>query len=68
MAEVTRRQTTLGEPVHLPEPTPPAKPTPGCDVCEALDRQRTEAQAAGDHSRATDYSVELRRHPHQGQP
>lgn len=69
MAESTRRQTTPAEPVlvHLLEPTPPPEPTPGCDICAALARQRAEATAAGELSQATDYSVEMRRHTHGGQ-
>jgi hypothetical protein len=50
--------------VHLSLPAEPPAPVPGCDVCEALARQRAEAVDSGDHSRATDCSVELRNHPH----
>ncbi|MGK5640204.1 hypothetical protein ACSNOK_18100 [Streptomyces sp. URMC 126] len=42
----------------------PPVPAPGCDVCEALARQRAVARRAGDFSRALDCDVELRRHPH----
>ncbi|WP_249374631.1 hypothetical protein [Streptomyces sp. I05A-00742] len=48
-------------------PVPPVKgpaPEPGCDVCEALARQRDAAGRAGDLSRVVDCNVELRRHPH----
>ncbi|MGW1158415.1 hypothetical protein ACWD5Q_06480 [Streptomyces sp. NPDC002513] len=67
MTEGTRRQTTMSPPVHLPEPTPPPEPVPGCDICAALDRQRAAAMKAGDYSLASDYSVEISRHPHEGQ-
>ncbi|MFH8471967.1 hypothetical protein [Streptomyces sp. NPDC018000] len=67
MAEGTPRQTTPTEPVHLLEPTPPVKPVPGCNVCAALDRQRADAARAGEWSQATDYSVEMCRHAHEGQ-
>jgi hypothetical protein len=68
MAEGTRHQTTPAEPVHLLEPTPPPEPTPGCDVCAALARQRTEATATGDYSRASDLTVEMGQHAHESQP
>ncbi|WP_330301580.1 MULTISPECIES: hypothetical protein [unclassified Streptomyces] len=35
-------------------------------VCEALARQRTDHTAAGNPSKATDCSVEIRNHPHKG--
>ena len=66
MTEGVRHQTTAAQPVHLLEPTPPPRPVPGCDVCGALARQRADATAAGDHSRASDCTVEIRRHPHGG--
>ena len=62
-----RHQTTAARPVHLPEPTPPPEPVPGCDVCGALTRQRDEAQETGDYSRASDCTVEMRRHSHGSQ-
>ncbi|WP_405702688.1 hypothetical protein [Streptomyces sp. NBC_00069] len=37
-------------------------PTPGCGVCEALDRQRAVARAKGDMSKVSDCNVELRNH------
>ncbi|MFE9765132.1 hypothetical protein ACFYPC_11455 [Streptomyces sp. NPDC005808] len=64
MAESTRSQTIMTGPVHLPEPTPPPQPVPGCGVCSALDRQRAEHTATGDPSKATDCNVEIRNHPH----
>lgn len=65
MSEGTRNQTTVSEPPRLLEPAPPPSPTPGCAVCGALARQRAEAQANGDWSKATDYSVEMSRHGHE---
>jgi hypothetical protein len=64
MTEPTRYQTA---PVVLPlrlelEPVPVA----GCDVCGALDRQRTEYRRLRDMTRVTDCNVELRQHPHGG--
>ncbi|MFF4699769.1 hypothetical protein [Streptomyces chattanoogensis] len=50
--------------VHLGEPAWEPEPVAGCDVCGALDRQRSGAYAIGDRSRATDCNVEIRRHPH----
>jgi hypothetical protein len=40
------------------------EPTAGCDVCFALESQRTEARARGDLSRVSDANVEIRRHAH----
>ncbi|MEU6403713.1 hypothetical protein [Streptomyces sp. NPDC046985] len=40
------------------------EPTPGCDVCRALDGERAEARAKGDLSKATDVNVEIRNHAH----
>ncbi|MCK7626206.1 hypothetical protein MUU72_24385 [Streptomyces sp. RS10V-4] len=56
----------LSGPVHLADPLAVAEPEPvaGCDVCGALARQRARARAAGDRSKATDCTVEMRRHPH----
>lgn len=56
------RPVHLGDPVTAPDPEPAA----GCDVCEALARQRAGAYAVGDRSRVTDCNVEIRRHPHPG--
>jgi hypothetical protein len=64
-----RQQTTDEPPVTLPDPTRPPRPAPGCDVCEALDRQRQAAEDAGDIRLATTCEVEIRRHPrHQPDP
>ncbi|MBC2878873.1 MULTISPECIES: hypothetical protein [Streptomyces] len=46
------------------EPVDGPAPAPGCDVCEALARQRIVARRDGDFSRVVDCDVELRRHPH----
>lgn len=53
-------------PVHLKDPTrtPEPEPVAGCDVCVALAQQRARADAMGDKSRATDCTIEIRRHPH----
>jgi hypothetical protein len=62
-----KHQTMQEPPISLPDPTRPPKPAPGCDVCEALDKQRAAADEAGDIRRATAYEVEMRRHPgHRG--
>ncbi|WSU56038.1 hypothetical protein OG254_24220 [Streptomyces sp. NBC_01092] len=47
---------TLGLPLDWPDP--PAD----CEVCDALARQRDHAAKDGDHSRVTDYNVEIRNH------
>jgi hypothetical protein len=56
--------TALEPPIDLPLPLEAPEPEPDCDVCEALARQRIEAQALGDYSRLTDCNVEIRSHPH----
>lgn len=57
------QQTTQGLPVTLPDPTRPPRPAPGCDICAACDRQRAEAEGAGDIKAATAREVEMRNHP-----
>lgn len=62
-----KQQTTDEPPVTLPDPTRPPKPRRGCDACAALDKQRAEAEKAGNIRLATDCEQEIRRHPkHQG--
>ncbi|MFC7264526.1 hypothetical protein [Streptomyces lutosisoli] len=64
MTDPTRYATP---PVELPlrldaEPLP----VPGCDVCSALDQERSEARGKGDMSKVSDINVEIRSHPHEG--
>ncbi len=54
----------MAGPVNLALPLPPPEPAPGCDVCEALVKQRQEARDRGDLPAATDADVEIRNHPH----
>jgi len=54
----------LSNPLELPEPTPPQT----CAVCVALGQQRTEARRIGDMTAVSDCNIEIRRHPHRGQP
>nr|WP_079056270.1 hypothetical protein [Streptomyces caeruleatus] len=64
---MTSPRTYPSPPVELPlrlDGTP--KSAPDCDVCQALDRQRSEARAKGDMSRVSDCNIELRNHPHRG--
>ncbi|GAA1435910.1 hypothetical protein GCM10009601_62730 [Streptomyces thermospinosisporus] len=42
------------------------EPVAGCDVCQALDKQRSEARAEGDMSKVSDFKLEIRNHPHRG--
>ncbi|MFE2712192.1 hypothetical protein ACFXKI_09435 [Streptomyces mirabilis] len=51
-------------PVYLKPPLDPPAPVPGCRKCEAWDRQRSAALAAGNASGASDCNIEIRRHPH----
>ncbi|MFE3763578.1 hypothetical protein ACFXPI_17650 [Streptomyces sp. NPDC059104] len=55
--------TTMDPPVQLSLPRTPPAPAPGCDVCAALTKQRTEAYGAGDLSAVSDCNVELAAHP-----
>ncbi|MEU8625882.1 hypothetical protein [Streptomyces sp. NPDC048669] len=57
--------TTMSDPVYLLPPSDPAQPVKGCDVCEALEKERTAAHAIGDGSKVSDCNVEMRQHPHQ---
>ncbi|MCT9009505.1 hypothetical protein N4G66_32490 [Streptomyces rhizosphaerihabitans] len=59
MTEPRRHPTGPVEPLDK-EP----EPTTGCDVCLALDSQRTEARKRGDLSRVSDMNVEIRRNAH----
>jgi hypothetical protein len=59
------QQTTQDPPVTLPDPTQPPQPTPGCDVCAELDRQREAAEEAGNIRSATACEVEMRSHRHE---
>jgi hypothetical protein len=59
---MTSRQTAPEPPVTLPDPTRPPQPTPGCDVCAALDQQRAQAEEAGDVRLATTLEMEMRQH------
>lgn len=63
-----QQQTTDEPPVYLPDPTRPPRPAPGCDVCQALDKQRAAAEKAGNIRRATSCEVEIRNHPKHGTP
>ncbi|MFD9570949.1 hypothetical protein ACFWBI_13970 [Streptomyces sp. NPDC059982] len=55
-------QTTMSPPVHLRLPTDAPRPTPGCDVCAALVRERREAYRRGDRSGVSDCNVEIAAH------
>ncbi|GHH83903.1 hypothetical protein [Streptomyces capitiformicae] len=57
------QQTASEPPITLPDPTRPPRPKPGCDVCEALEVQRAQAEKDGDIRRATMFEVEMRCHP-----
>ncbi|WTK08651.1 hypothetical protein OG346_24840 [Streptomyces sp. NBC_01530] len=64
---MTLPRTYPGPPVELPlrlDGTP--EPVADCDVCHALDKQRSEARAQRDMSKVSDFSVEIRNHPHGG--
>jgi hypothetical protein len=38
-----------------------------CPRCAELRREEAAAESAGDHSRATDCRVLIKRHPHEGE-
>ncbi|MDX2515470.1 hypothetical protein PV355_09990 [Streptomyces stelliscabiei] len=58
-----KQQTAPEPPVVLSDLTRPPRPALGCGVCQALDKQRAEAEQDGDVRRATMFEVEMRRHP-----
>lgn len=67
---MTDPRRTMDAPVQLLEPatrTAP-EPFPGCDVCDALNKQWAQASdpnnPAHDASHALDLAVEIKRHPH----
>jgi hypothetical protein len=55
--------TTQESPVTLLDPTSPPRPTPGCDVCAALEKQRAGYERRENTRQATDCEVEMRNHP-----
>ena len=55
-------RTDMDPPITLGLPLDEPTPSPDCGVCAALARQRTDAQATGDFSKASDLNVELRSH------
>ncbi|MCK2143130.1 MULTISPECIES: hypothetical protein [Streptomyces] len=63
-------RTYPSPPVELPiEPwLLEGKPAPGCKVCTALAREREEALAQGDRSKAYEVSREIRNHRHVSTP
>ncbi|QEV54642.1 hypothetical protein CP981_26100 [Streptomyces platensis] len=63
-----KRQTAMQGPVYVMVPESPPEPAEGCDVCDALVRQRREAQARGDRSAVSDCNVELAAHTKQRKP
>lgn len=59
---------TMSGPVHLPLPSRPPTPTPGCVICTDLAKKREQARADGDHSRVSDCNVRMRAHRHRTVP
>ncbi|MFI1014388.1 hypothetical protein [Streptomyces sp. NPDC020965] len=52
----------MSPPIDLGLPLVPPEPVAECGVCAVLAEQRVGELRAGDFSRATDRSVEIRRH------
>ncbi|WP_079052691.1 hypothetical protein [Streptomyces regalis] len=64
---MTLPRTYPSPPVELPlrlDGDP--EPDTDCDVCQALDEQRSEARAKRDMSKVSDLNIEIRNHPHRG--
>ncbi len=64
---MTLPRTYPSRPVELPlrlDGDP--EPVEGCDVCQALGSQRSEAREGRDVSKVSDCNVEIRNHPHKG--
>lgn len=60
MKTITYPQPPVELPLRLDsEP----KGDPNCEVCRALVKERSDAQARGDSSKVSDCNVELRKHP-----
>lgn len=59
--------TETNSPVDRLFPLPQPQPAPGCGICADLDRDRTAARAADDHSRVSDCNIRLRAHGKHGQ-
>ncbi|MEU3605605.1 hypothetical protein AB0E83_09115 [Streptomyces sp. NPDC035033] len=49
---------------HLECSVPPAVPVPGCPTCELAAVWERNCLRRHDHSRAADFRVEIRNHPH----
>lgn len=62
----TAQQLWVQAPQRDPFERPDAEPHPGCDVCAALVKQRTEYRSERNASGVTDCNVEIRQHPHPG--
>lgn len=60
--------TTMSGAVHLPLPSQPPEPKPGCPTCTTLAEQRDRARSEGDYSRVTDCNIGLRAHSHHPRP
>ncbi|MEH0579011.1 hypothetical protein QBA54_32080 [Streptomyces sp. B21-108] len=54
--------TKTNNPVDRLFPLPQPEPAPGCRICADLDRDRTTARTADDHSRVSDCNIGLRAH------
>ncbi|MGW4049993.1 hypothetical protein ACWENA_04125 [Streptomyces sp. NPDC004779] len=64
-AATRARQTYPEPPVVLPErAVPPAVPTPGCATCELVAVWERSSLLRHDYSKAADFRVEMRNHPH----
>ncbi|MFB7936348.1 hypothetical protein [Streptomyces sp. NPDC056049] len=64
-AATRAHQTYPGPPVVLPErAVPPAVPTPGCATCELVAVWERSSLLRHDYSKAADFRVEMRNHPH----
>jgi hypothetical protein len=62
-------KTAMSGPVFLTDPLPDEPiPVPGCDVCRGLAawwrRAMDPKSESYDPSRASDWAIEIRRHPH----
>ncbi|MEV6352599.1 hypothetical protein [Streptomyces hydrogenans] len=64
-AAATPHRTCPEPPVVLAEhAVPPAEPTPGCPTCELVAVWERDCLRRHDYSRAADFRVEMRNHPH----
>lgn len=65
---IERKTTMAPEPFLLEVPVLEPVAVEGCDICEALAKQREEWRKVANFSKVSDCNVELAQHPHMKRP